>query len=567
MNLQVNRFPEKIKLKSNLAQSQALLARSVVDSDMVLTLTSRETVLSRASRRDKYPTCLLVFESAPKRLVLFSETDNEVVKKIDLPGNIMSAAFHEEFPSNGQIVVQYVEEDEPTHVSICVIKYDREKKSARRYANNPISRDKVGCGVDKNQSTVNLSSVEAVCMSELVSGSDELSVKDWTTFKKPHIILTRQITFFTQYMLSTTAGKNSEGTTGRDSCYQQNIQFFDYVTALKSTQVLAFREIALPTRYRRGGCIISSSDVVGVNAKLVIGSARRVIDTTVNERSIAMLVADYNDSKKYGFFPFRKGTVRYSDSSISKSMMLFELDIETTHLASTDTKLFAASQRTVTVYDRFQHDYTTALTDNVGCVPEEQRKLSIPYFDKMLHIDPDFHNLSSLRSTYEYAQRVYCGNLDILNTVKLSSPSCLYQFPENETITHLKTAGYGDIELLLVVTSSESTSNRHNSGIAPDKTYVFLNGVEVFRKTFNAPIEKAKLYPVHAASDVVDPDQCFRNNRLVAFCLELHLVGNVCLSFDVYPDNSSVVVRDLDREQIQTRNVSAVPQMSRFIDF
>lgn len=564
MNLQVNRFPEKIKLKSNLANTECTLAGSVVDSDIVMTMTSRATILYRASRKNGYPTCLLVFESSPKRLVLFSETSNEIVKKVDLPGNIMSAAFHEEFSSNGQIVIQYVEEAEPTHINVCVIKYDIEKKSARRYPNNPISRDKVGYAVTRD--TLSLSSVEAMCMSELVSGTDELSLQSWVALKKQQLALNRQITFFTQYMLNTTSGRNTDGTVSRDSCYQQAIQLFDYVTVFKSTQILAFREASLPTRYRRGTSIVTASDAVGVNTKIVIGQGRRVIGTNINERSIAMLVADYNDSKKYGFFPYRKASVRYSDSSIAKSMMLFELAEDTTHLAATDTKLFAASHRNVTVYARFQQDYTTALNENVGCVIDEQRNLNIPYFDKMLQTDPEFANLHDVRSTYNYARNAYRGNLDTLNTVRLSSASCIYQFPDDEAITDVKAAGYGDVELLLVVTSSQNTSNRHNSGIAPNKAYVYLNGVEVFKKSFNSSVEKTKLYTVKAA-DSIDPDQCFRNNRLTAFCLELHLAENVCLSFDVYPDNSSVVVRDLDREQIQTRNVSAVPQMSRFIDF
>ena len=564
MNLQVNRFPEKIKLKSNLAQTACTMARSVVDSDIVMTMTSRAAVLYRASLKKNYPTCLLVFESNQKRLVLFSEINNEIVKKVDLPGHIMSAAFHEDFSSNGQIVIQYVEDSEPTHINVCVIKYDVEKKSARRYANNPISKDKIGYAATRD--TLSLSSVEAMCMSELVSGTDELSLQNWVTLKKQQLVLNKQITFFTQFMLSTTSGKNIEGMVGRDSCYQQAIQLFDYVTMFKSTQILALREVSLPTRYRRGNCIVASSYSVNVSTKIVIGNVRRVIGTNINERSIAMLVADYNDSKKYGFFPYRKASVRYSDSSIAKSMMLFELAEDTAHLAATDTKLFAASQNTVTVYDRFQQDYTTALNENVGCVIDEQRNLNIPYFDKMLQTDPESANLRDVRSTYSYAQNAYRGNLDTLNTVRLSSPSCIYQFPDDESITDVKATGYGDVELLLIVTSSQNTSNRHNSGIAPNKTYVYLNGIEVFKKSFNSSVEKTKLYTVKAAESI-DPDQCFRNNRLTAFCLELHLAENVCLSFDVYPDNSSVVVRDLDREQIQTRNVSAVPQMSRFIDF
>lgn len=567
MNTQVNTFPDKVKIKADLAHF-SVCKLSADDSQGAMTHSNRSRTWTVTSLNKQVPSCVIVGVSTPNRLNLVNETSNEIVKKVDLPGSIVHVAIHDNFFNNGQILAIYEDQHNPLKLKACIVKYDVDKKSARRYPD--ITLDTASAGqvyyinsTGEKVKSSKLDTQDIFSLSTVMLGDFPMTPEEF--FNNGCKDLTRCLTHF-GFRNWSGADENSvtsEHVMARNLSSLRMVQFFKYKNSGYVNKFLQLSELKLPSRYRRGNCLISSSDAASLSNKFVHTSQKTLLEISSNQNWMAMLLRGCDSlhvkKESYGFFPYRTPSIRYSEYNLEKSMMLFSLPDNTSSLSCSKNKLYIAVDNEVRVFDDFQRVYTEAVSTNRGVITEDKRKATVKSLLPTDQADITYFS----RAWEDLLSRDYVGSLDDASELNLGDPSYVYTF-NDENIIKVKAHGADPFEMLCVHTANfkETSENRKHKA---DTLYVYLAGRLVFKKSFSNAVSDFKPYVVSVIEEGIR-DNCFSGTAVKEICIDVCLDEKTLMSFDVFPERSTVSVRDIQREQVQTRTVSA-PQLSRFIDF
>ena len=567
MNTQVNTFPDKVKIKADLAHF-SVCKLSADDSQGAMTHSNRSRTWTVTSLNKQVPSCVIVGVSTPNRLNLVNETSNEIVKKVDLPGSIVHVAIHDNFFNNGQILAIYEDQHNPLKLKACIVKYDADKKSARRYPDITLDTASAGQVYYTNSTgekvkSSKLDTQDIFSLSTVMLGDFPMTPEEF--FNNGCKDLTRCLTYF-GFRNWSGADENSvtsEHVMARNLSSLRMVQFFKYKNSGYVNKFLQLSELKLPSRYRRGNCLISSSDAASLSNKFVHTSQKTLLEISSNQNWMAMLLRGCDSlhvkKESYGFFPYRTPSIRYSEYNLEKSMMLFSLPDNTSSLSCSKNKLYIAVDNEVRVFDDFQRVYTEAVSTNRGVITEDKRKATVKSLLPTDQADITYFS----RAWEDLLSRDYVGSLDDASELNLGDPSYVYTF-NDENIIKVKAHGADPFEMLCVHTANfkETSENRKHKA---DTLYVYLAGRLVFKKSFSNAVSDFKPYVVSVIEEGIR-DNCFSGTAVKEICIDVCLDEKTLMSFDVFPERSTVSVRDIQREQVQTRTVSA-PQLSRFIDF
>ena len=570
MNTQVSTFPDRVKIKADLAAFSACPLSS--DSNQgVLTKAKRSKVWREIKLNEAWPSCVIVSANAPKRLNLVNEISNEIVKKVDLPGNVVHVAMHDGFYSNGQILAIYEDQDNPLKIHVCILKYDGTKTSIRRYPNMCFDTPYASQVRYRHPDTAEemessrLDTQDIFALSTVMLGDMPMTPQEFFTSEVKKLVRANTKFSFRSWNGADESSITAEHVVARNMSSMRMIQFFKYSYQGYRNKFLQFSDLSLVSRYRRGTCLLSSSDSARLNHKFVHSSLRTLLEIDDNQNWVSLLMRGCSSEnlmtkESFGFFPYRTPSIRYSEYNLEKSMMLFKLPDDTTSLSCSKNKVYVAVNNEVHVFDDFQRAYTEAVSANKGVISEDARKATVK---SLLPTDPS--NVSYFNKSWEdLLKKEYIGSLDNASELKLGDPSSVYTFNE-ETVVKVKAHGSDPFEMLCVHTmrfGEEASENRKHKS---DTLYVYLAGRLVFKKAFSNSIASFKPYVV-SVNEEGTRDNCFPGTSVKEVCIDVCLDGKIFISFDVFPERSTVSVRDIQREQVQTRTVSA-PQLSRFIDF
>lgn len=569
MNTQVNTFHEAVRIKADLAKISSFQISSSDTAQGVLTKSKRARVWRETSLSNKWPSCVIVGADTPKRLHLVNETSNEVIKKVDLPGKVLHVAIHENFFGNGQILAFYEDPGNPLKFHACILKYDAEKKSLRRYpdilfdtfcANPSYVDQKTGETVKGSR----LDSQDIFAMSTLMMG--DLSITPDEFFTSDCKNMTRALSHFSfrSWIGADECSVTAQHVVARNMSAARIVQFFKHSYNGYRNKFIQLSELNLVSRYRRGTCMLSASDSARLNSKFIHTSRRTLLEIDSNQHWVCMLLRSCDSQntmgkEAYGFFPYRNPSIRYSEYALEKAMMLFKLPDDTLSLSCSRNKVYAAVNNEVRVYDDFQRIYTEAVSTNKGVINEEDREATVK---SLLPTDPADVSYYS-RSWEDVLKHNYTGSLDNVNELNLGDPATVYTFAD-ENVASVSVQGSDPFEMMCVHTLrfGELSQNRQHKS---DALYVYLGGRLIFKKSFSNGITDFRSSVV-SITEENNRDNCFPGTSVREVCVTVCLDEKVFMSFDIFPERSTVTVRDIQREQVQTRTVSA-PQLSRFIDF
>lgn len=569
MNTQVNTFPDRVKIKADLARF-SVCQLSPDSSQGSLTTSKRSRAWAETSLNNAWPSCVIVGASNPKRLHLVHEVSNEVIKKVDLPGDVVHVAMHENFFTNGQIFVVYADPDNPLKLRACILKYDGTKKSVRRYPDITHDTQTVGkgCYTDTETGETTKSSTldaqDVFLLSTAFIKDSAMTPKTLFNEETRNIHRTRSSFAFRTWSGSDEGSITAEHVVARNMSNMRAIQFFKYKKPGCTDKFLQLSDMHLVSRYRRGTDMLSSSDSARLGHKFIHTSRRTVLDIDVNQNWISILMPRCDEQnlvqkESYAFFPYRTPSIRYSEYSLEKAMMLFKLPENSLSLSCNRNKVFVATGSEVHVYDGFQSRYTESVSTNKGVIADDRMSATVKSLLPTKPEDVSYFNVS----WEDLLKRVYVGSLDDANEVSLGDPATIYNFG-GETVCKVKAHGSDPFDMMCVHTLKfgETSENRKHKS---DTLYVYLAGRLIFKKSFSNGISSFKPYIVSVA-DEGNRENCFTGTSVKEVCVDICLDEKTFLSFDVFPERSTVEVRDIQREQVQTRTVSA-PQLSRFIDF
>lgn len=569
MNTQVNTFPDRVRIKADLARF-AVRQLSEDSNQGVITTSRRAPIWADASIHEDLPTCVIVGQSTPKRLHLVNEVTDKVVKKVDLPGPVLHVAMHENFVSNGQILVVYEDDHNVFKLKSCILKYDLSKNSLRRYPDIVNDVSKAGhvyyldpATKEQKKSSV-LDAQDVFAMSNRIMGDASITPEEFFETEVKFFTRTHAEFSFRSWAGADEGSVTSQNVVSRHMSNMRVIQFFEHKNPNLIHKFLQLSDMNLPSRYRRGTCMLSSSDSARFNSKFIHTSLKSLLDVNINQNYVSLLLRGRDNENKitkeaYGFFPYRNPSIRYSEYNLEKAIMLFKLPDDTSSLSCNRDKVYVAVSNEVRVYDNFQRLYTDSVSANKGVISDDKRKVTV----KSL-LPTDESTVGYFSSSWEsLLSNNYVGSFDDASQIDLGAPSSIYTF-DNENVVDVKAHGSGPFDLMCVHTikSGDTTENRKHKA---DTLYVYLAGRLVFKKSFSNGISSFKPYIVSVA-DTGERENCFSGTSVKEICIDISLDEKTFLSFDVFPERSSVTVRDMHIEQIQTRTVSA-PQLSRFIDF